>query len=167
LTTTGKLRRIAAALGLLAAATVSAVTVAAQPAAADGTRIINGTTTCTSGIVPFAPWVNLGGGPGWPGAPGPGWLPADSSYQVPGTQTKVWTKVIPASTTSIALDVKCYLSMSEYYGYVTYPQGTWQNWVYSLTPGTSTINSTWSCTRQQVYPGPWIRTCARTAISYG
>lgn len=163
---TGRLRRSAVALGLLATTTVASVTVAPSPAAADGTRIITGSTTCTSGLPPVGPYVGVNGG-GWPGAPGPGWLPVDSIYQVPGTQTRVWTKVIPASATSIALDVRCYVNWSEYYGYTTFPEGTWQGSSYGLTPGTSTVNSTWSCARQPVAPGPWVRTCAMTAVSSG
>ncbi|MEQ4305120.1 hypothetical protein ABNF97_27690 [Plantactinospora sp. B6F1] len=84
----------------------------------------------------------------------------------PTNPTRTWTKVIPASATSIKLDVRCYLNWSEYYGYEFYPEGSWQGSTYSLTPGTSPINSTWSCDRRPVNPGPWVRTCTLTAISY-
>jgi hypothetical protein len=162
------LRRITATLGLLATTTVTAVAVAPSPAAADSTRIISGSTNCYgTGVPPVGPYVGVNSG-GWPGSPGPGWLPVDSvSPFNPGTPTRVWTKVIPASATSIALDVRCYVSWSEYYGYIFFPEGTWQGSTYGLTPGTSAINTTWSCARQPVAPGPWVRTCTMTAISYG
>ncbi|MEJ3748213.1 hypothetical protein WEI85_33625 [Actinomycetes bacterium KLBMP 9797] len=165
---TGRLRRITATLGLLAMTTVAAVAVAPPPAMADSTRIISGTTSCYGGAVPpVGPYVGVDSG-GWPGAPGPGWLPVDSVSPFDRTNpTRVWTKVIPASATSIKLDVRCYVSWSEYYGYITFPEGTWQGSTYSLTPGTSTINSTWSCNRQPVAPGPWVRTCTLTAMSSG
>ncbi|MDG4786025.1 hypothetical protein O7626_08820 [Micromonospora sp. WMMD1102] len=85
----------------------------------------------------------------------------------PASSTRLWTKAIPASATTIALDVRCYQSWSEYYGYVFFPEGTWQGSYHSLTPGTSTVSSTWSCARQPVAPGPWIRTCNLTSMSTG
>lgn len=164
----GRLRRITATLGLLAMTTVAAVTVAASPAAANSTRIINGSTDCYgTPVAPVGPYLGVDGG-GWPGAPGPGWSTTDSvSPFNPSNPIRTWSKVIPATATSIKLDVRCYLSWSEYYGYVTSPEGTWQGYSYSLTPGTSTINSSWSCERKPVAPGPWIRTCTLTGITYG
>jgi hypothetical protein len=144
-----RLRRRALTLGVLVAV-AAAATAAPQPAIADGTRIINGTTTCANGTVSYGFSVNLGAG----------WEYADSSYQV-DSRTKVWTKVISSSATSVALDSFCYYSNPDFF-----PYGTWNGWTYSITPGTSTINSSWTCDRHPVYPGPFIRTCAMTAISY-
>lgn len=149
------LRRASAALSALVVTVALAVTATAQPAAAFSTRTITGTTRCLTGIVPFGFSVNYGSG----------WTPADSSYQIPGTQTKVWTKVIPSSATTIALDSFCYYNWSEYNGYAFWPYGTWTGYTASLTPGTSTLNSTWYCDRYPVNPGPWVRTCSLSAIS--
>jgi hypothetical protein len=148
--TIGRLRRRALAFGLLVAV-ATAVTAAPPPAAADGTRIVNGATTCASGSVSYGFSVNLGSG----------WTYADSSYQS-DSRTKVWTKVIPSSATSIALDSFCYYADPDFF-----PYGTWNGYTYSLVPGTSTVNSSWVCDRHPVYPGPFIRTCSLTAISYG
>lgn len=154
---TTKLRRAAVAVGLLAASAVLSVTTTGQaPALADATRVITGATSCASGIVPYSPYVNYGSG----------WVGADSSYQIPGTQTKVWTKVIPASATGIELDMFCYANWQEYNGQLFYPYGTWQGYGTSFTPGTSTITSGWLCDRFPVYPGPWVRTCTLSSISY-
>ncbi len=154
--THGRPRRWAAALVAVVAATTLVVAGTPGAASASGTRIVTGTTTCTSGIVPYGFQVNLGSG----------WTYADSSYQI-NNYTKVWTKVIPSTATSIALDSGCYVNWLEYNGYVSYPYGTWAGYSYSLTPGTSTVNSTWSCSRHPVNPGPYVRTCSLTAISYG
>lgn len=148
--TIGRLRRRAFAVGMLVAIATT-VTAMPQPASADGTRTINGTTTCAIGGPSYGFQVNLGSG----------WTYADSSYQS-DSRTKVWTKVIPSSATSVALDSFCYYADPDFY-----PYGTWTGWTYSLTPGTSTVNSTWVCDRHPVYPGPFVRTCALTAISYG
>jgi hypothetical protein len=155
--THGRPRRWAAALVALTMATTLVVLGTPGAASADGTRTITGTTTCTSGIIPYGFQVNYG----------TGWTGADSSY-ISNYYTKVWTKVIPSSATSIALDSGCYVNWQEYYGYVYYPYGTWVGYTYSLTPGTSTVNTTWSCSRNPVYPGPPVeRSCSLTAISYG
>lgn len=130
-----------------------------QPASADGTRTLVATTTCRSGIVPFGFQLNWGSG--WT-SDFPG-----SSYQIPGTQTKVLTATIPGAATSIALDTFCYANRDEYYGRVSYPYGTWIGYTSGLTPGASRVSSTWSCDRYPVYPGPWVRTCSLAAISYG
>jgi len=148
---TGRLRRRAIAYGMLTAVATMAVAAATpQPASADGTRTVNGATTCASGGLPYGFQVDLGAG----------WTYADSSYQS-DSRTKVWTKVIPSSATSIALDSFCYYANPDFF-----PYGTWTGWTYSLTPGTSTVNSSWVCDRHPVYPGPFIRTCALTGISY-
>jgi hypothetical protein len=146
------MRRKALALTSVAAAALAVLVGTPQPAAATTTRTITGSTTCVSGVVPFVPNVNWGSG----------WVPADSSYQIPGTETKVWTATIPASANSIALDMFCYS-----YKWDTFPYGTWQGWFYNISPGTSTITSTWRCDRHSVYPGQWIRLCDLTGASYG
>jgi hypothetical protein len=153
-----KISRGLVALGVLVAAVAMSAAVVARPAAADGTRTITGSTTCTSGIVPYGFSVNYGSGWTYEGG---------TSIWLPGTQTKVWTWVIPSSATSFALDTFCYANSAEYNGTVMYPQGTWEGYPASLTPGTSNVTSAWSCGRYQVYPGPWVRTCSATSISYG
>ncbi|HEX6470667.1 MAG TPA: hypothetical protein VF069_16325 [Streptosporangiaceae bacterium] len=153
-----RLRRSAATLGAVGAAAALVVTGTPQLASADGTRTIVGSTTCASGIVPYGFYVDYGSG----------WTPYGGTSVWPaGTQTKIWTWVIPSTATSFALDTFCYANSTEYNGQVSYPYGTWEGYTYSLTPGTSTINSTWRCDRYPVYPGPWIRTCSMTSISYG
>jgi hypothetical protein len=154
--TMARLRRAAAGLSALVVTAALTVTATPQPAAADGTRTITGTTSCFTGIVPFGFSVNYGSG----------WTYADSSYQIPGTQIKVWTKVIPSTATSIALDTFCYYSWSEYNGTASWPYGTWIGYTYSLTPGTSTVNSRWYCNRYPVNPGPFVRTGSLDTISY-
>jgi hypothetical protein len=154
--TTGGLRRAAVGLITLIVTVALAAIATPQPAGANSTRTITGTTSCLTGIVPFGFSVNYGSG----------WTSADSSYQIPGTQTKVWTKVIPSTATAIALDSFCYYSWSEYNGLASWPYGSWAGNTASLTPGTSTVNSTWYCDRYPVNPGPWVRTCTLSTISY-
>jgi hypothetical protein len=153
-------RRRTAALGTLGVASSLLMTAAPQPASADGTRTFVASTTCDSGVVPYG--FNVDVGAGWNVGTSGG-----SSAQTPGTQTKVLTITIPSTATSVALDSFCYIGFDEANGRITFPYGTWIGWTYSLSPGTSTANSTWVCSRHTVYPGPWIRTCALTSISYG
>jgi hypothetical protein len=153
----GRLRRGVAALSGLSAAVALFVTATPQFASADATRTIIGSTTCASGIVPYGFQVNYGSG--WTYDGGTSVWPA-------GTQTKIWTWTIPSSATGFSLDTFCYANGTEYNGQISYPYGTWQGYGASLTPGTSTINSTWRCDRYPVYPGPWVRTCSLTSISY-
>lgn len=155
---TGRLRRRAGVFGsLAAAATLLATTATPQLASADTTRTVTGSTTCTSGIEPYGFQVNYGAG----------WTSDGTSVWPPGTKTKIWTWVIPSSATSIALDTFCYYNDLEYNGRAFYPYGTWNGYTYSLTPGTSNVTSSWSCGRYPVYPGPFVRTCSLTSISYG
>jgi hypothetical protein len=154
-------RRTTLAFVSMAAMAAAMLFTAATPhrALADGTRTIHGTVTCTSGIVPFGFQFDWGSG----------WTPGDpsttSGYQV-DAQTKAWTTVIPSSATGIALDTFCYADSGEYNNEYSWPYGAWQgNWA-SLTPGTSTVNTTWSCERYPYYYG-WVRECTMTAVSYG
>ena len=151
------LRRRAAVFGALVATVALVGTATPQLASADGTRTLVASVSCRSGIVPFGFALDWGSGftYDFPG----------SSYQVPGTQTKVLTATIPSNATSIAMDTRCYANSDEYWGRVSYPYGTWNGYVSSLTPGTSTLNSVWICDRYPVYPGPWIRTCTFNLLS--
>jgi hypothetical protein len=74
---------------------------------------------------------------------------------------------IPASASSLALDTHCYLDMAEYNGGPAWPEGMWEGYTYSITPGTSTINTTASLWRGPVYPGVWVRYCTISGITYG
>ncbi len=45
-------------------------------------------------------------------------------------------------------------------------EGTWLGYTYSITPGTSTINANASLWKGPVYPGPWVRYCTISNITY-
>ncbi len=140
----------------VAIATVLLFASTASPAAsADTMRTLNVALSCSSGIVPFGLSVNNGSG--W-------YYPNGSSYAVGGT--KYFTVFIPASASSFAFDTKCYYNIDEYYGYVSYPDGSWQGYTYSLTPGTSTINMTASLWRGPVNPGPWVKYGTVSSLTY-
>ena len=153
--TTATRRRKAATLSTVFAAAALLATAAPQAAMADATRTLSVPVTCASGIVPYGLSVNNGSG--W-------YYPNGSSYAVGGT--KYFTVDIPTTATSLALDTFCYYSLQEYNGQVSYPNGTWEGYTYTITPGTSTINTTAACVREPVYPGPWVRYCSLTAITY-
>ena len=65
------------------------------------------------------------------------------------------------------MDAFCYQNISEYYGYEHYPYGYWIGYAARLSPGTSTVNTTWACTRRTEYPGVMIRRCDLTSVSSG
>lgn len=128
---------------------------APSTASADTTRTLTVALSCASGIVPFGLQVNNGSG--W-------YFPSGSSYAVGGT--KYFTVFIPASATSLAIDTHCYLDMNEYYGGPAWPEGMWEGYTYSITPGAGTINTTASLWRGPVYPGVWVRYCTISSITY-
>jgi hypothetical protein len=149
------LRRRAAAFLSAIAAVLLFVGTAPPAASADTMRTLNVAVSCASGIVPFGLQANHGSG--W-------YFPNGSSYAVGGT--KYFTVFIPASASSLALDTHCYLDMREYNGGPAWPEGTWLGYTYSITPGTSTINANASLWKGQVYPGPWVRYCTISNITY-
>lgn len=154
---TDRLRRRVAAFGTVIATAALFVAAAPQAASAEGTRTLIASTTCTSGIVPFGFTITLNSGTATGG----------SSAQIPGTQTKVLTITIPSDATTVAMDSFCYAHWGEYHGQVSYPYGTWIGYTASITPGTSTVNSTWSCSRQSYLYNQWQRSCSLTGVSYG
>jgi hypothetical protein len=152
---TVKPRRRKAALGTVCAVAALVAAATPQAAMADTMRTLSVPVGCASGIVPFGLSVNNGSG--W-------YYPTGSSYSVGAT--KYFTVSIPSTATSLALDTFCYYSTQEYNGQVSYPDGTWEGYTYAITAGTSTINTTASCVREPVYPGPWVRYCSLSAITY-
>lgn len=128
---------------------------AAPAASADTMRTLNVALSCASGSVPFGMAVNNGSG--W-------YYPNGSSYVV--GHTKYFTVFIPAAANSFAFDTMCYYNSAEYNGQVVYPDGYWEGYTYSLTPGTSTINMTASMWRGPVYPGPWVKYATVSSITY-
>jgi len=65
------------------------------------------------------------------------------------------------------MDAFCYPSWAAYNSPSSPgPFGQWRGYGIFITPGSSTVNSTWSCWWGQVYPGPYVRECGKTALSY-
>jgi hypothetical protein len=150
-------RRKVVALGALAAAAMLSVAAPAQPAAADG-RTLVADVGCASGIAP--PWafpiqVNYGSG----------WVNADATRsQIPGKEMHEVTLTIPTTASSVAVDAICFVDRTEFNRGILLSQvGPWIGWSASIVPGSAAVRTSWVCERRQVFPGPWVHDCARTA----
>jgi hypothetical protein len=130
-----------------AIAAVALVSLAApQSASADTMRTFNVALTCTTGL-PYG--MSVDNGSGW-------YYPNGSSY-ASGT-TKYFSVYIPASASSLAINT----------GYCDNQPQTpyWEGYSYSITPGTSTISANGDCRDMYVYPGPYVRYCSLTSLTY-
>jgi hypothetical protein len=145
--TTGRsLRSKVVALLSATAAVVLLAAVAPQSASADTLRTFNVALSCSYGL-PYG--LSVDNGSGW-------YYPDGSSYASGGV--KFFTVSIPASATSLAINT----------GFCeTDPQTPmWEGYRYSITPGTSTISATGYCLDEYVYPGPFVRYCSLSGLTY-
>jgi hypothetical protein len=118
-----------------------------QSASADTMRTFKVALSCTTGL-PYGMTVDNGSG----------WYYPDGSSYASGT-VKYFTVFIPASATSLAINT----------GYCDNQPTTpyWEGYRYSITPGTSTISANGYCNDMYVYPGPYVRYCSLTSLTYG
>ncbi|WP_225848911.1 hypothetical protein [Streptomyces sp. HPF1205] len=140
------LRRRIAALGSAVAAVVLLAVAVPQSASADTMRTFNVALSCSTGL-PYG--LSVDNGSGW-------YYPDGSSYASGGV--KYFTVYIPASASSLAINTSfCDNDPTTPY---------WEGYRYSITPGTSTISANGYCNDEYVYPGPFVRYCSLSALTY-
>ncbi|MGW5355116.1 hypothetical protein ACWERV_31935 [Streptomyces sp. NPDC004031] len=142
-------RSTAARLVALGSATAAALLLAAaapQSASAETTRTLNLALSCSYGL-PYG--LSVDNGSGW-------YYPDGSSYASGGV--KYFTVQIPASASSLAINT----------GFCeTDPQTPmWEGNRYTITPGTSAISANGYCLDEYVYPGPFVRYCSVSGLTY-
>ncbi|MBM9507349.1 hypothetical protein [Actinacidiphila acididurans] len=143
--TRGLRRRMVALWSAAAAALLLGVAVP-QSASADTMRTFNVALSCSYGL-PYG--LSVDNGSGW-------YYPDGSSYASGGV--KYFTVYIPASATSLAINTSfCETDPKTPY---------WEGYRYTITPGTSTISANGYCNDEYVYPGPFVRYCSLTALTY-
>jgi hypothetical protein len=162
-----RLRRAAGTFWAAVAAVLLLAVAVPSTASAAGTRTITGRTQCNFNLpYGFSYSYASPSGTDWTG-----WLTSGISVIAIDTVSKTWSATIPATAGLFALDTHCYVDQVEFNGPFSYPYGTYVGFTAGLTPGTSTVTSTWSCYRgyPQFYypPGGIVRTCAMTSASYG
>jgi hypothetical protein len=134
------------ALGSATAAALLVATAAPQTASADAMRTFQLDLSCSYGL-PYGLLVNTGSG--W-------FFPDGSSYASGGH--KYFTVQIPASATSLSIDTGMCENdpttpMREGYGY-------------TISAGTSTLSAVGYCLDEYVYPGPFVRYCSLSSLTY-
>lgn len=138
-------RRLAAFLSATSAVLLCAVAVP-QAASADATRTFQLALTCSSGL-PYG--LSVDNGSGW-------YYPDGSSYA--SGLVKYFTVAIPAAATELAVNT----------GFCDNDPQTpmWEGYRYTVTPGTSTISANGNCQDMYVYPGPYVRYCSLSSVTY-
>lgn len=140
------LRRRTAALVSASAALLLAAVAVPQSASADTMRTLQVALSCSYGL-PYG--MSVDNGSGW-------YYPDGSSYA--SGSVKYFTVSIPASATALAINT----SFCENDPQTPY----WEGYRYSITPGTSTISANGYCNDEYVYPGPFVRYCSLTSLTY-
>ncbi|WP_155341448.1 hypothetical protein [Acrocarpospora corrugata] len=121
-----------------------------QSATATTTRVLQGSATCTDGWYPSSLQI---------AAPvNSGYTAAQNQVAVPATHAIQFTNTISSTATSARLDARCggFFGENAYFSYVPA----------NLTPGTTTVNVTWQCSRFPVYPGPYVHKCDAASVTY-
>lgn len=134
------------ALGAATAAVLLAATAVPQTASAESTRTFNLALSCSYGL-PYGLSVNNGSG--W-------YYPDGSSYASGGV--KYFTVQIPASASALSINT----------GFCENDPQTpmYEGYGYTITPGTSTISANGYCLDEYVYPGPFVRYCSLSGLTY-
>ncbi|WP_327287633.1 hypothetical protein [Streptomyces sp. NBC_01198] len=142
----GRLRRRMVALGSAAASVLFVAVAAPQPASADTMRTFQVALSCSAGL-PYG--LSVDNGSGW-------YYPDGSSYASGGV--KYFTVSIPASAAALAINT----------GFCENDPQTpyWEGYRYTITAGTSTISANGNCQDMYVYPGPYVRYCSLSSLSY-
>ncbi|MFG1811502.1 hypothetical protein [Streptomyces sp. NPDC049040] len=141
-----RLRSRPVALVSAAAAVLLLAVAAPQSASADTMRTFNVALSCSSGL-PYG--LSVDNGSGW-------YYPDGSSYASGGV--KYFSVYIPATATALAINT----------GFCDNQPQTpyWEGYRYSVTPGTSTISANGNCQDMYVYPGPFVRYCSLSSVTY-
>jgi hypothetical protein len=143
---TRRLRRTLAALSSAAAAVLLFSAAVPQSASADSMRTFTLALSCSSGL-PYG--LSVDSGSGW-------YYPDGSSYASGGV--KYFTVYVPASATTLAINTGvCGNETQTPY---------WEGYRYGITAGTSTISANGNCQDMYVYPGPFVRYCSLTSLTY-
>ncbi|UWE11019.1 hypothetical protein [Actinacidiphila bryophytorum] len=145
MTTRRSRRRPAAVLAAAGAALLLAAAVP-QTASAATTRTLQLALTCSTGL-PYG--LSVDNGSGW-------YYPDGSSYA--SGLVKYFTVFIPSDATEMAINT----------GFCDNQPQTpmWEGYRYAITPGTSTISANGNCQDMYVYPGPYVRYCSLTGVTY-
>jgi hypothetical protein len=138
-------RRLVAFLSATSAVLLLAVA-APQSASATTMRTFQLAVSCTSGL-PYGLLVDNGSG----------WYYPDGSSYASGV-VKYFTVYVPADATALAINIGVCNDETKT------PQ--WEGYRYTVTPGTSTISANGFCQDMYVYPGPFVRYCSLSSITY-
>lgn len=149
------------AVGAMLVTTAAAVVTMQQPAAASALTL-NGTVDCLnvnySGDTRdwYASYVAVGASPFGYGVQ----VPPASMVANPANHSWSFTISLPGGSTAVSASAICS-------GGHQYDQVGWTNGpAISIPSWATTLNATWGCTTQQVYPGPWITGCTAQSYSY-
>jgi hypothetical protein len=143
---TRRLRGRPVALVSATAAALLCALAAPQAASADTMRTLKVALSCSAGL-PYG--MSVDNGSGW-------YYPDGSSYASGGV--KYFTVSIPAAATALAVNT----------GFCENDPQTpyWEGYRYTITPGTSTVSANASCQDMYVYPGPYVRYCSLSSLTY-
>ncbi|MEN3356998.1 MAG: hypothetical protein V7637_980 [Mycobacteriales bacterium] len=160
-----RLRKTAVTFWAAVAATLFFAVAVPGTASAVPMRTITGRTTCNFNL-PYGFYISYASPSGTDWTP---WISSGISVIAIDSVSKTWTTTIPTTAGLFALDTFCYADQNEYDGRVFYGTGQYIGYTARLTPGTSSIQSTWSCFRGQGGFGfnGYVHSCTMTAAAYG
>jgi len=156
------LTRRAFAAGAMLVTTAAVVLTMQQPASA-AALTLNGTVDClnvnysgdTRDWYASSVWVSAS-----PSAYGVA-VPYSSMVANPADHSWSFTISLPAGSTAVSVSAICS-------GGHQYDQVGWTNGpAISIPSWATTVNASWGCTTQQVYPGPYITGCSAQSYSFG
>jgi hypothetical protein len=157
----GNLIRRALAVGAMLATTAATVVTMQQPASASALTL-NGTVDCLnvnySGDTRdwYASYVAVASAPPSYGVA----VPYSSMVANPANHSWSFTISLPAGSTAVSVSAICS-------GGHQWDQVGWTNGpAISIPSWATTLNATWGCSTQQVYPGPYITGCSAQSYTY-
>lgn len=146
------LRGRAVAFGSAIAAAALLAFATSPAASADTMRTLNIALSCDSGSA-IGYGLSVDNGSGW-------YEPSGSSYLV--GNIKHFTVFIPASATGMSFDTYCDDGLVNPYGNGPF----WEGYGVAITAGTSTISANVNCIDEYVYPGPLVKYCSISSLTY-
>jgi hypothetical protein len=154
------LTRRALAVGAMLATTAAMIVTSQQPATA-AALTLNGTVDCLnvnySGDTSdwYASFVSVSASPSAVSVT----VPASSMVANPSNHSWSFTISLPGGSTAVGASAICS-------GGHQFDQVGWTNGpAISIPASTTTLNASWGCTTQQVFPGPYITGCSAQSSS--